>query len=165
MSGPGGPGAEAQAQFAEVLRRTWTAIARATRAMEHLPTLPSQQVEVLHRLTDADGLTPAQLAAAMRLSRPTVSELTRKMVKDDLIERLPSTSDGRSVVLVPTESARHVLEAFRHGLVEVVAEGLRLLPARDTRRLLGDLPALTQLLGQLETIADAATSEQERRFA
>jgi DNA-binding MarR family transcriptional regulator len=156
---------QAEAEFAELLRTMWSAITRATRAMEHLPTLPGQHVEVLHRLTDSGGLTPAQLAVAMRLSRPTISELTRKMVDEGLIERVPSERDGRSVVLVPTDSAKRVLASFRHGVQEVVSAALDGIPRRLTRRLLADLPALTTLMEEVSRQADRAEAEYERGTA
>ena len=145
-------------QFAELLRQIWTATTRATRRMEHLPTLPGQHVEVLHRITESGGLTPAQLANALQLSRPTVSELIRRMAEDDLVERRPSDSDGRSIVLVPTAHAVQLLSAFSHGVAEVVNLALELIPARESRQLLAAISAMEHLREQLETVAGSAES-------
>jgi DNA-binding MarR family transcriptional regulator len=152
--------AEREAQFAELLRSIWLSTARATRSMEHLPTLAGQHVDVLQLLTAAGGLTPAQLALAMHLSRPTISELTRKMVDENLISRTPSERDGRSVVLVPTDSALRVLAAFRHGLVEVISAGLEQLPDRERLRLLAAVPALTRLEEHVARIASDLEPQQ-----
>ena len=145
-------------QFAELLRLIWTATTRATRRMEHLPALPGQHVEVLHRITEAGGLTPAQLADAMQLSRPTVSELVRRMAEDNLVERRPSESDGRSIVIMPTAHAVQVLASFRHGITEVVDMALERIPAREARQLLAATSAMDHLREQLETVASSAES-------
>ena len=145
-------------EFSELLRVIWTATTRATRRMEHLPALPGQHVEVLHRITEAGGLTPAQLANAMQLSRPTVSELIRRMAEDNLVDRRPSTSDGRSIVVVPTPHAVQLLSAFRHGVTEVISTALARIPARESRQLLAAISAMDHLREQLETVASSAES-------
>ena len=100
----------------------------------------------------------AQLANALQLSRPTVSELIRRMAEDDLVERRPSDSDGRSIVLVPTAHAVQLLSAFSHGVAEVVNLALELIPARESRQLLAAISAMEHLREQLETVAGSAES-------
>jgi len=155
---------DAETEFAELLRDLWRAVTRAVRSMEHLPTLPKNQADALREIVTSGGVTPTQLAAALGLSRPTISELIQKLEEDDFIVRRPSRIDGRSTVLMPTERARHVHQAFRTSRVSVVSEAMRRLPVRDSRRLLADVPALTQLRAELERIADRADAESKQRL-
>ena len=148
-------------EFALLLRSIWTLAVRTTRLMEHLPQLPNQHVEILQRLESAGGMTPAELASAMRLSRPAISEVTRKLFDDGLIARIPSRTDGRSVVLVATDQARAVMTSFQHGMSHAVTLGLQRLPARDRQRLLSDLTPMMRLRDHLEVIEQAAVDAEE----
>jgi DNA-binding MarR family transcriptional regulator len=134
-----------------LLRALWHAVVRATRAAEHLPSLPESHVAVLRTLVAAEELTPAQLAAQLRLARSTVSNLIRELTVEGLVERRPSAADGRSVLLVATDRAREVLEAFGRGRVEVVARALDDLSEADRQDVVSVLPALERLLERLQT--------------
>jgi DNA-binding MarR family transcriptional regulator len=137
-------------QLAQLLRMLWRAVAQTTRAVEHLPTLPEAKVVLLRKLLTAGPLAPAALAARLGLARSTVSNLVRELDADGLLERRPSESDGRSVLLVPTEQAKHVLEAFGRGRIEVVEQAMGELPAADRRRIVAAVPSLHKLLEQLQ---------------
>ncbi|MFG3026527.1 MarR family winged helix-turn-helix transcriptional regulator [Streptomyces sp. NPDC048254] len=154
-----------EARFAEVLRDLWRAVTRATRSMAHLPTLPPTHAAAVRALLASEGLTPTQLAAELRLSRPTISELIRRLEDDGLVVRMPSTTDGRSVVLIPTKRAAYVYEAFRHGVVDVVADAFGRLSDEETGQLLSNIPALTRLLEYVEEVADTAEAEADDRTA
>jgi DNA-binding MarR family transcriptional regulator len=154
---------ESEAQFAELLRDIWRAVTRASRSMGHLPTLPPSHAAAVRALLVSDGLTPTQLAQALDLSRPTVSELIRRLEQDGLVVRVPSTTDKRSVVLVPTKRAGYVHQAFRRGVTGVVTDAFSGLSEEDARRLLSTLPSLGRLLERVEGIADAAEEEAAER--
>ena len=157
--------ADAETEFAELLRDLWRAVTRAVRSKEHLPTLPKNQADALREIVTSDGMTPTQLSTALGLSRPTISELVQKLEDDQFIVRRASRIDRRSTVLMPTDRARHVHLAFRTSRVTVVSEAMRGLSPRDSRRLLANVPALSQLLSELEKIADRADMEAKRRMA
>jgi len=140
--------------LAELLRALWPALVRATRAAEGLPALPEAQVAVLRILVATGGLTPGQLAAELHLARPTISNLVSELMSEGLLERRPSAVDGRSVLLVPTGRARHVLSAFGRGRLEVLAAALDALPPADRDRLGSAMPSLALLLGQLESAGE-----------
>lgn len=143
-----------QEKFSGLLRALWQALVRATRAAEQLPSLPEAQVAVLRALVTAGELTPGQLADDLHLARPTISNLVPELTAQGLVERHPSPVDGRSVVLVPTARARHVLKAFSRGRVEVLARAMEELPADDRELLISAMPSLERLLLRLEAAAD-----------
>lgn len=164
-SGGAGTRTETEAQFAELLRDIWRSVTRATRSMGDLPTLPPSHAAALRALLASKGLTPTQLAAELRLSRPTISELIRRLENDGLVDRMPSATDGRSVVLMPTARARYVHRAFRSGVVGVVAEAFEHLPAEEAEHLLSAIPTLTHLLEQIEKTADRIEAEAGQHTA
>ena len=57
-------------------------------------------------LMPREPLRAAELASLARVSAPTLSGLVDALVRDGLIERLPSSVDRRGVLLVCTESGR-----------------------------------------------------------
>jgi DNA-binding MarR family transcriptional regulator len=122
------------------------ALVQTTRSAGGLPALPESQIAVLRRLSHSAGLTPAQLAADLHLARPTISNVVRDLTADGLVERRPAPTDGRSVVLVPTERAEAMLNAFRQGRSEVMAAALAGLTAEDREQLAASLPAFKKLL-------------------
>lgn len=142
-----------------VVRR---ALIRATRAAEGLPALPEAQVAVLRTLAREGPLSPAQIADRMHLARPTVSNLVREMTAEDLLERKPSPVDKRSVLLVPTTRASGVLTSFTRGRDQVLAQALADLPAKERDRLGRALPALEQVLKNLEAMAGPGTETDWR---
>ncbi|MEV6492557.1 MarR family transcriptional regulator [Actinoplanes sp. NPDC051633] len=135
-------------QLSGLLRSVWRALVRATRSAERLPALPEAQAVLLQRLIAAGPVSPAQLAGDLHLARPTVSNLVRDLTAAGLVDREPSATDGRSVLLVPTPLARDVVEAFGRGRVEVLGKAMGELTPCEQARLLAALPALSRL-GQI----------------
>ncbi|MEU4237316.1 MarR family transcriptional regulator [Actinoplanes sp. NPDC026619] len=132
-----------------LIRGFGRALVQATRRAGHSPPLPESQVMALRVLSHSGGRTPAQLADDLQLARPTVSNLVRDLTADALVERRPSAADGRSVLLVPTERAEGVLNAFRRGRSDVMARAVAGLPAEDQERIAAALPSLSLLLDRI----------------
>jgi len=154
MNEAAGAGADPEDELARLLPALWRAVVRATRSAERLPALPESQVSALRKLAARGPLSPAQLAVELDLARPTISNLVRELTADGLIERRPSDTDGRSVLLVPTARARNVLEAFRRGRSEVMARALAGIPADDRERLVAALPSCRRLLERLQAMPE-----------
>ncbi|MGC3992868.1 MAG: MarR family winged helix-turn-helix transcriptional regulator [Propionicimonas sp.] len=149
-------------EFSALVRNVWRALVRVTRAAEHLPELPESQVDALRALAQAGELTPGALAEELRLARPTVSNLVRDMVAGGLVERRRSSVDGRSAILVPTPRAVGILDRFATARVDLVASILARLEPGDLHAIQGAIPALRQLLAELDTeLAERGRTEQE----
>lgn len=136
--------------FSGLLRNLWRALVRVTRAAEQLPELPESQVDALRALSQAGELTPGALAEELRLARPTVSNLVRDLVAGGLVERRRSAEDGRSAILAPTDRALEILDRFAAARVELVASILARLEQDDLRSIQAAIPALHQLLAELD---------------
>ena len=139
-------------QISDLMRNLSRISARAARSIERLPALPTSHVDAIHELIVHGSRTPTQLSEALDLSRPTVSELIRKLEKDDFVVRRQSKTDRRSFVLVPTRHAHHVFDTFHVRRVEVVGEALDKLAPGDVDRIETAVPALNRMLDQLESI-------------
>ncbi len=142
--------AASAADFSSLLRNLWRALVRTTRAVEHLPELPESQVDALRALGQAGSMTPGELAQALRLARPTVSNVVRDLTADGLVERRRSPDDGRSVILVPTPRALAILESFARARVDVVQTILARLGEDDLQTVQHAIPVLHRLLAELD---------------
>lgn len=159
-AGPVGTGdtqrTEAAAELSHLVSALWKLMVRATPAHASMPVLESQ-VSILRTLVAAGPMAPAAVADELRLARSTVSNLVRDLVDDGLIERRPSESDRRSVLLAPTVHGEAVLQRFREERVRVVDAALAAVPPQEMDRLSAALPALETLLSEFERMADEAT--------
>lgn len=161
MNEVAGAGSDPADELARLLPALWRAVVRATRSAERLPALPESQVSALRKLVAKGPLSPAQLAVELDLARPTISNLVREMTAEGLVERRPSDTDGRSVLLVPTVRARNVLEAFRRGRGEVMARALDGISTDERERLVAALPSCRRLLERLQAMPEPDRTDSD----
>lgn len=96
---------------------------------------------------DTEGTTVTTLAQRTGTTRQAVSQLTQAMERDDLLERVPHPSDGRSVVLRHTASGRRILLDAIEVMTEIEVEYADLI----SRQSLGELKMLlSELLGKID---------------
>lgn len=139
-------------ELSHLMPALWRTLLRATRGSDRMPALESQ-VSILRRLSAAGRLSPAQLAEELHLARPTISNLLRGLVSEGIVQRERSPSDGRSVSLTLTDRGRGILETFRRGRAETLAEALDAIPAGDRELIIAALPAFEVLLHRLEDMS------------
>ncbi|MCA9846398.1 MAG: MarR family transcriptional regulator [Dehalococcoidia bacterium] len=72
-------------------------------------TMP--QLRIMFRLLERDGQSAGELAAAMRVTPATMTGLTDRLVKQQLVERHSDTRDGRVVRLFLTPAGRATAQA------------------------------------------------------
>jgi len=71
------------------------------------------------------------LATLLSISAPAVTQLTDRLVRKQLIERLPVETDRRAVAVALTAGGRRVVDAFRRRRHEVFARALDRLSQDD----------------------------------
>lgn len=79
------------------------------------------QLPVLVALKNGERLTQKALAEFADVEQPSMAQLLARMERDNLIQREPSPTDGRSSLIALTDHA--------HGLLEPGGDALRLLDA------------------------------------
>jgi DNA-binding MarR family transcriptional regulator len=139
-------------ELSHLMPALWRTLIRATRDSDRMPALESQ-VSILRRLSAAGRLSPAQLAEELHLARPTISNLLKGLVSEGIVARERSSSDGRSVWLTLTGRGEDILEGFRRGRAETLAEALDAIPADDRDLISAALPSFEVLLHQLEEMS------------
>ena len=119
-------------------------MSRATRAAEELPDIPEAQIELLRILVAAGPVNTRDAAAALRIARPTVSNLVKAMTAAGLVERA-STGDLRSAMLVATPHARDMLFRFDRTSTATVAAAIARLSPAEQGVLASAIPVLNRL--------------------
>jgi len=88
------------------------------------------QAHALMALRSGASSTTA-LASLLSISAPAVTQLTDRLVRKHLIERLPVKTDRRAVAVALTAGGRRVVDAFRRRRYEVFARALDRLSQED----------------------------------
>jgi DNA-binding MarR family transcriptional regulator len=143
---------------ADVVSRLRRAMRRAARAQGSggLPGgLSVAQLEFLSALAETPGARPGQLARQLRLAPSSVATLVNSLARAELIERSGGVDDRRTAVLRLTGAGETVVASWQRVNAHILTVALASLePAsRDTLALA--LPALRELTGAVDALADA----------
>lgn len=124
------------AELAAEVRDSITRFNRRMRRARPMGDLTPSMLSALTSLDLAGALTPRELADTERVRPPTVTKTIAKLEGAGLIGRTPHPTDGRQVILAPTEMGRRVLAEHRQARDAWLARHLaELSPAeRDTLR-------------------------------
>jgi DNA-binding MarR family transcriptional regulator len=117
-----------------MLREAIQRLNRRVRQARPVGDLTFSQLSVLTSLQLAGALTPRELADIERVQPPTMTKIVGKLEELGLVVRTPHPTDGRQVILSPTDQGRAVYVQFEKARNEWLAIQLaRLTPAeRDT---------------------------------
>ena len=113
-------------------------------AVEMAMTLP--QVQAL-RLLMVGPRSTGDLAAALRISAPAVTQLTDRLMRKQLIERQAADGDRRSVMIALTERGRRAVESFRQRRHTIISGALDFLDDLERAQI---VLALSKMVGALE---------------
>ena len=91
------------------------------RRLQDYDTTPSQY-ELLHCLWKHDGQTPSQLAQAMHLDTSSITGILGRLEKKNLISRVYSQEDRRSVSIYLREEGKQLWSQIDHVIDEANAK-------------------------------------------
>ncbi len=111
-------------------------------------TLP--QVILLHRAILEPGSTPSTLAASLKMSLPSVSQMIERLVKLRLARRIENPDDRRQKTVEVTPKARTLLAQLKKVRSAELANGVAHLTPRTQQKL---AEALTLALDELDAAA------------
>ncbi|HEY0813429.1 MAG TPA: MarR family transcriptional regulator [Pseudonocardia sp.] len=125
-------------------------IRRRLRAELPGPALRGAQVELLQLVEDEPGVGVAAAARRLHLAGNTVSTLVNQLVEAGLLHREVDPADRRAALLSLTEAAQARLARWRSARSELVADAVARLSEQDVAALEAALPALQNLVRELE---------------
>ena len=141
--------------LSDAIARLHRALRRAASARVVQMELPMAQLELLSSLAEHPGARPGQLAHVLCLAPTTVTLLVGALEGRGLLVRAAGGADRRAVLLSLTKSGRQAVDqwhAAETAILRAALDGLD--PA--WRQLLGVvLPALRELTGAVDALAEA----------
>ena len=143
--------AQSAAELLEALSSVRRAARRAVRGSWQDEPLPAAQSELLRLAARRPLLTVAEAARELRLAPNTVSTLIGQLAGRELLRRVPSSTDGRSVRLEVTAKARRRLAEWRDLRAELAGRALAGLPSQDRAALAAAVPAMLRLAERIAT--------------
>jgi len=152
------PESDVAAQLAHLVPAMWRTIRRATRTATHLPANESQ-VTILRLLLLYGEQTPSELATALGVARPTLSNLLKDLVNQHLVVRRVPGHDHRAAMVSATDAGRDVLETFRRERAETLRAALQKMPADEQDAIKASIVALRHLERRLETFVQESAAE------
>jgi DNA-binding MarR family transcriptional regulator len=118
-------------ELARTLREAIQRLNRRVRQTRAVGDLTSSQLSALTSLQLAGALTPRELADVERVQPPTMTKIVGKLEERGLVARTPHPTDGRQVILAPTEQGRAMYAQFEKVRNEWLAVQLDALSAED----------------------------------
>jgi DNA-binding MarR family transcriptional regulator len=143
-----------QPQLADVVARLRRAMRRAARAADPGHPLSVAQLELLASLAEHPGARPGQLARQLRLAPNSVTTLVNALVAQGMVARTSGGSDRRTVMLRLTPAGASTLRRWQTTNATILDGALAALPTDRQRALRAALPALDQLIEQVDTLTD-----------
>ena len=152
------PSASPGLELADAVSRLRRALRRAGRAYGPGGALPGglsvAQLEFLSCLAENPASRPGLLARMLRLAPSSVATLANSLAKAGLVVRTGGTTDRRTAVLDLTVAGQNVVAEWQAVNARVLADALAALPAATRRSLGSSLPALRELTGAVDALAD-----------
>ena len=112
------------------------------------------QLEFLSCLAENPAARPGQVARLLRLAPSSVATLVNGLARAGLVVRSGGTKDRRTAALELTAAGRAVVAEWQAVNARVLAAALAALPAATKRSLNSSLPALRELTGAVDALAD-----------
>ncbi|MGB8508686.1 MAG: MarR family transcriptional regulator [Pyrinomonadaceae bacterium] len=113
------------------------------------------QAQVL-RLLRRGPVPTGQLAAALHISPPAVTQLTNRLIAKELIERHASPSDRRLVLVTLSPKGTRMVERFRKRRAEIFCGALSRLRAEEQGRVVKSFGRMREALEEYELEVSAA---------
>jgi len=144
--------------LADAVSRLRRAMRRAARAYGPGGTLPGglsvAQLEFLSCLAENPAARPGQVARLLRLAPSSVATLANGLARAALVVRTGGVADRRTAVLDLTAAGHAVVADWQQVNSRILAAALTALPAASRRSLVSSLPALRELTGAVDALAD-----------
>ena len=152
---PHGEGDSEGAELADVISRLRRAMRRAARAADPGGSLSVAQLELLSCLAESPGARPGQLATILRIAPSSVATLASGLRRAGLITRSGGAGDRRTASLSLTVAGEAAVMRWQQVNERLLRSALAGLAPADRHAVISALPALRDLAGLIDALADA----------
>jgi DNA-binding MarR family transcriptional regulator len=134
-------------ELSAVLRISVMRLARRLRAERSESDLTLTQLSALSALDRHGPSTPSALAAHEKVQPPSMTRVVAVLEERGLVTRAPHPTDGRQVVVSPTEAARDILREDRRRRERWLVDHLAQLDPSERALLAAAAPIIDRLAG------------------
>lgn len=92
----------------------------------------------------------SEIGKRMDISRPYMTALVDKLIRDGLAERIPDVHDRRVINVVVTRAGRNTLKEFRRKTRKIIMENLSSLTSDDISALHASLKTIRDIVSRLD---------------
>ncbi|GAB2968136.1 MarR family transcriptional regulator [Amycolatopsis acidiphila] len=149
-----------EAELADVVARLRRAMRRAARSADPGNPLSVAQLELLSSLAENPGAQPGQLARALRLAPNSVTTLVKGLRARDLVTRVSGVGDRRTAQLALTEAGEEAVRRWQRTNAGILRSALADLHPGWQHVLTAALPALGELVGAIDALANPRPDEE-----
>lgn len=132
--------------FAETMSSLMTEQFQRHLAEMDLTLLQSQLLRILRHGARPTG----QLATALRISPPAVTQLTDRLIRKGLIERQASPDDRRTVLIALSNKGKRLEDKFRDLRGQIISHALARLDEAKQEQIMSALEELLHALREYE---------------
>jgi DNA-binding MarR family transcriptional regulator len=132
-------------QAAATLRATLGPLYRQLRQAHDGGNLSMPESSALSRLERGGPMPAADLAKLERISPQSIAATLQRLEARGLVQRAPDPTDGRRVILSPTDSGRDAVHARRARRQERLTRALAQLSGPERAQLVSALPLLQRI--------------------
>jgi DNA-binding MarR family transcriptional regulator len=125
--------------------------------------LTAPQAQTL-RILRREPLCTRDLAAALGISPPAVTQLTDRLVRKHLLERRVADGDRRSVIVSLTEKGRRAVDGFRNRRNQIFSGALSRLTDADREQVVVALGKVVTALEYSVSMGEESQSRVEIRI-
>lgn len=158
-SPPRGGGDARGAELADVISRLRRAMRRAARAADPGASLSVAQLELLSCLAENPGARPGQLARMLRIAPSSEATLASGLRRAGLITRAGGEDDRRTASLSLTPAGQAAVRRWQQVNERLLQAAITKLPATSREVVESALPALRDLAGLIDALADLPPPE------
>lgn len=145
-----------EAELAEVVARLRRAMRRAARNADPDNPLSVAQLELLSCLAENPGIRPSRVAQLLKLAPNSVTTMVNGLQAKELLLRATGDGDRRTVALALTAAGQEAVDRWHATNAAIVATAVAGLHPAWQHLLTAALPALRELVGSIDDLAESA---------
>ena len=149
-------GEPGEVELAEVVARLRRAMRRAARNADPDNRLSVAQLELLSCLAENPGIRPSRVAQLLKLAPNSVTTMVNGLQAKELLLRTTGDGDRRTVALALTAAGQEAVDRWHATNTAIVATAVANLHPAWQHLLTAALPALRELVGSIDALAEAA---------
>ncbi len=100
-----------------------------------VPNMHRQHLELLFKVGKFEGRPTSFYSEMMMVPKSNVTAASNKLVEEGLIIRIPSKTDRRIIILMPTDKGRDYVEFYKEQVKQSMLERLEVFSDQEVLRL------------------------------